>query len=200
VTAQQVIELIENAFAGVRRDPEQSLHQAQLDDQAIAREISPEERSRAGLLDDHDEWHEVSEAELQECPDAMSHFLPDSWCFYLPAYMRAAIALLDKPLWKADLPHRVLFALTYRNDSAGIGRYYLDRFERLDEAQCEAVWSFLIFVANSVGEHNFSSRDATEALQSYWALPLEKRPNSALLTDTSTSPLRAPHGAAKRGR
>jgi len=40
-------------------------------------------------------------------------------------------------------------------------------------------------------------------LLAYWVLKFINRkemPNSALLTDTSTSPLRAQHGAAKRGR
>jgi hypothetical protein len=195
-----LIEAIERAFAGVQRDPEQSLHQAQLDDQGIAREISVEERERAGLLDDHTEWHEVSESELQECPDAMSHLLPASWVFYLPAYMRAAIGLLDKPLWKADLPHRVLFALTYQDNYPGIGHYYLARFERLTASQTEAVTQFLRFVEHNAAGENFYSRDAREALQSYWGLPPKERPNSRLLTDTSPSALRASSGAAKPER
>lgn len=200
MTAQQLTEAIEQAFAGVQRDPDQSLHQAQLDDQSIAREISAEERGRAALLDDHTDWHEVSESELQECPDAMSHLLPASWVFYLPAYMRAAIGLLDKPLWKADLPHRVLFSLTYRDNYPGIGQYYLARFERLTSAQFEAVRQFLMFVEQNAAGQNFYSRDATEALRSYWDLPPEKRPNSRLLTDASPSALRALSGAAKPGR
>jgi hypothetical protein len=200
VTAQQLTELIEQAFADVRRDPDQSLHQAQLDDQGIAREIPAEERAKAALLDDHTEWHEVSESELQECPDAMSHLLPASWVFYLPAYMRAAITLLDRPLWKADLPHRVLFALTYSDTYPGIKYYYLGRFEKLSAAQFEAVKQFLMFVERNAAGENFYSRDASEALRSYWDLPLEKRPNSRLLTDASPSALRASSGAAKPGR
>src|SRR6185295_12581899 len=139
MTAQQLTEAIERAFAGVRADPEQTLHQAQLDDQGIAREISAEERKKTALLDEHTEWYEVSESELQECPAAMSHFLPASWIFYLPAYMRAAMGLLDRPLWKADLPHIVLYALTYRNNYPCIGLYYLARFEKLTPDQFEAV-------------------------------------------------------------
>jgi hypothetical protein len=195
MTELQLAEVIERAFAGVRRDPDQSLHQAQLDDQGIARCIPEEERARAALLDDHTDWHEVSESELQECPNAMSHFLPASWVFYLPAYMRAAITLLDRPLWKADLPHQVLFALTYGDNYPGIGRYYLARFEKLSEAQFEAVKQFLIFVRDNASGHNFYARDATEALQSYWGLPNEKRPNSSLHpTDTSGTTRRSVGG------
>jgi hypothetical protein len=200
MTAAEVVEAIERAFSGVQRDSDQSLHQAQLTDQGIGREISEAEWKASALLDTDSEWHEVPDDDLQSCDAALSHLTPASWRYYLPAYMRAALKQLATPLWKYDVPHWVLHSLTYDDEYPGMGPYKLARFEALNESQAEAVARFLKFTVASPSAHNFYSRDAKIALEKYWGIPKEKRPNSALMPDASTSPLRARRGAAKRER
>lgn len=176
----QVIEAIELAFAGVSRDPEQSLHQAQLLDQGIGREILEDEWKASGLLDSDMQWHEVPDTDLQDCPAALSHLTPVSWRYYLAAYMRLALKYLATPLWKVDVPHWVLHTLTYDDSYPGMGRYNLGRFETLDRAQFEAVQHFLLFTKSNPACHNFYSEQAAAALNKYWGLSNEQRPNRSL--------------------
>src|SRR6185437_7671477 len=76
---------IEAAFLDVERDEDCTLHQAQLIDDAIRREISLVEWQAAKDKDPETDWRRVPEAYPDECDAALSHATPQSWRFYLPA-------------------------------------------------------------------------------------------------------------------
>jgi hypothetical protein len=168
---------IETAFAGVTRDPEQTLHQAQLTDQGISRLISGREWREAGLRDREKEWTEVPGEALDECDAALSHFTPASWRFYLPAYLCRSLELFAAPDFKTDLLHRVLFQITLHEDGdSGLQGYLLECYQSLTPAQCAAVRHFLELVVRESLElveatngYWSTYSDAQKALESYWS-------------------------------
>jgi hypothetical protein len=110
--------LIVEAFVGIRRDDDCTLHQSQFSDTFGDFDISDEEwyrlRDAERFRDPETDWRDVPAAALDECDAALSHATPQCWCFYLPAYMRRALELLETDLW---FPHSVVFHLTYAHDS-----------------------------------------------------------------------------------
>jgi hypothetical protein len=173
--------LIHEAFQGLKRDEDCTLHQAQLDDESMRRRIPREEWALAKRWDPETDWQDVPASALDECGAALSHASPQSWHFYLPAYMERALELIDRwgrtppeerPLWVDDLPFSVVYHLTYRTES-GLAPHCLERFARLNEAQDSAVMAFLELVRDS---RSFLADEADEALLKYWAIPRGRRP------------------------
>jgi hypothetical protein len=168
---------IETAFAGVTRDPEQTLHQAQLAEQSMSRPIHGGEWREAGLRDREEEWTEVPGEALDECDAALSFFTPESWRFYLPAYICRALSLFAAPGFETDMLHSVLFDLTCNKTyDSGMRAYVLGRYQALTPAQCEAVRHFLELVVRECLELVEATNDywntythAQEALESYWS-------------------------------
>lgn len=168
---------IEAAFAGVARDPEQSLHQSQLTDQGISRRIPGGEWREAGRRDREKSWTEVPGEALDECDAALSHFTWESWRFYLPAYMCRALSLFVRPGFDTELLHNVLFQLTlHGNDADGMKGYLLERYQSLSPAQHEAVRHFLevvvsesLHLVETTNDYWQTYDDAKKALESYWS-------------------------------
>jgi len=167
---------IEAAFAGVERDPEVSLHQAQLLDQTLTRQIPPGEWEDAGLLDLESDWSAVSGESLDECDAALSHLTPMSWRFYLPAYMCRSMDLFAPPKHGTDLLASVIFHLTYRKEAdGGINTYLQERYETLSSSQAVAVREFLEFIEHeslrlieTTNKYWHVYGDAKKALEGYW--------------------------------
>lgn len=113
-------------------------------------------------------WYEVEDTDLEECDAATSHLSPQSWRFYIPAYMRMTLKVLDKSIWETDVPHWTLFSLTLRDDYPGIDEHSLQRYRLLTPEQCRAVRDFLVYVRDYAYENPSYSRDAQEALEAYW--------------------------------
>jgi hypothetical protein len=176
---QDVIALIEAAFAGVTRDEDCTLHQAQLADQSLSRKISQKEWDAGKLRDPETDWRDVPDDSLDECGAALSHASPRSWLFYIPAYMRRALKLLDGGYLEVDLPNSVIFHLTHERENYGLAAYVLERFLQMNPEQEAAVVSFLEYFRDTADE--WHSRSAAEALSSYWALPPEKRQRSLII-------------------
>ena len=175
---QRLIALLLDAFAGVPRDDFLTLHEAQIEDQSLGRSISKEELTAARALDTHESWTEVPGHFLDECDAALSHLSPEGWLFYLPAYMRRAIELIDLPLWESALALDVVFHLTLPDLNSGNRELALKRFALLNEVQVTAVAAFLRFLganAPMTSGLTINSRPA-EALESYWALASGSRP------------------------
>jgi hypothetical protein len=166
---------IASAFAGVGRDPEQTLHQAQLADRGMSsRPASGTEWRLGGLLDSEVSWTEVDGAALDECDAALSHLLPISWRFYLPAYMCRSLSLFVAPKFDSKMLRSVMFHLTLPAESGSRG-YAKERYETLDTRQRAAVRSFLEFVqeealrvVEATNRHCGEYDDAKLALESYW--------------------------------
>jgi hypothetical protein len=171
--------LIHEAFLRLKRDEDCTLHQAQCDDEPCV--MSREERTAAKRWDPETDWRDVPASALEECDCALSHASPQSWHFYLPAYMERALDLIDT--WGRNPPEQrpsaaelftfsVVFHLTY-NDHRLLGPHCLERFAQLNENQESAVVAFLEFVRDS---RSFLADEADEALQKYWAMPRDRRP------------------------
>lgn len=164
---------IEAAFLDVERDEECTLHEAQLIDHTLDREISDAEWQAAKDKDQETDWRQVPAKYLDECDAALSHATPRSWRFYLPAYMRRALRLLDADTW---FPGSVIFHLTYSGESPMMTSYNLERFNLLNRAQGEAVRQFLEYCRKHSGHRSHYQRDAELALRKYWALDERMRP------------------------
>jgi hypothetical protein len=171
------------AFGYVQRDEGCTLHQAQLIDQSLHRDIPEEEYEEAKLLDPYSNWYEVPSADIDACEAALSHITPEGWRFYIPAYMKRAIELVDKPIWETDLTSSVIFHLTLPSNDPLMRHYVLERFKILNEEQVQAVAMALTFFANHLSSTTDWREDATTALNSYWGLERAARPTVQMKLD-----------------
>ena len=163
------------AFAGLRRDPEQSIHQAQLCDRGMsANPASAAEWRVAEKIDRESSWLDVPDKSIDECDAALSFFSSESWRFYIPAYIRRSLERFHPPQPDERLLLSVLFHLTLRDAS---NSYTLERYRSLDALQHRAIAHFLRLVEHEalalVEETNdyYEVYDAAKnALHSYWAV------------------------------
>jgi hypothetical protein len=167
---------IEAAFRNVERDEDCTLHQAQLSDQGMRREISDTEWRAAKAKDQETDWRRVPASFLDECDAALSHATPQGWRFYMPAFMRRALQLLDTDIMKTMLPGSVIFHLTYRDKAPGDAAYALERFNTITVAQSQAVTSFLEYIRDHPTSVTSCQGDAELALRKFWGLDRQKRP------------------------
>lgn len=156
-----VIETIERAFP-LEPLPSMTLHQAQLADDSLTREITEEEWVAAGKPDVGRSWKEFADDEIIACDASQSHFDEEAFVYYLPAFMVFALRHHD-----VDSLHPAssqvggaLFSLTHRS------AYSLARYKKLTAQQREAVIAFLEFMA--VHANPFRAGEAQKALKRYW--------------------------------
>lgn len=149
--------------------PKMSLHQSQLADQGMAREISEAEWAAAGALDAGRTWDSFTDEELAACDAALSHLDGTGFAYYLPAYLLLALRHFavewDHPAWA--ITGSTVFVVTHRSD------YNLARFAQLSVEQVAAVKAFLEAAAASPTDN---AQDARIALQRYWYTDRAGRP------------------------
>lgn len=181
-SSKSVFELIEAAFP-LHPLPEMSLHQAQLADQSMSREISENEWTHADKLDAGRSWKEFSDDELIACDAALSHFDEPSFVYYLPAYLvlalRHCVVERPHPAWPAV--GSVVFSVTHRTP------YTLGRYKKLNSEQREAVIAFLRYVARCRTDSIASG--AHKALTRYWMTDEAAKP-LVIIADQTGSPRR----------
>ncbi len=165
-----VEKLIRDAFRGIERDEECTLHQAELRDHVGDRDIAESEWQEAKNKDQETDWRDVSADFLDECEAALSHASVRCWRFYLPAYMTRALQLLDVCIWKTCLPGSVIFHLTFGGERDSLAARRLERYEALSFQQKNAVRSFLEYVQDYPTEVKSYCNDAEVALRNYWSL------------------------------
>ena len=175
---QAVLALIDEAFAGVQRDEECTLHHAQLLDHTLDRDISEDEWSEAKRRDPETDWRDIPASSIDECDAALSHATLQCWLFCIPAYMKRALQLLDIDTW---LPGSVIFHLTYDNKDQGLGWRTMERFRQLTPRQVEAVAAFLSYIIAYPSKRPWRANHATEALRRYWGLPEDQRPRGIVI-------------------
>jgi hypothetical protein len=144
----------------------------------MRRDISEAEWQAAKDKDPETDWRLVPVSFLDECDTALSHATPQSWRFYLPAYMRRALRLLDTDLW---FPGSVIFHLTYRGKPPETDLYTLERFNTLNATQGQAVKLFLEYIRDYPAHRTSYRRDAEVALGKYWDLEKHKQPQGPKL-------------------
>ena len=165
----QVIGLIAAAFP-VQPLPGISLHQAQLSDQSMRREITDREWSEVRMVDADRTWRDLTELELMACDAALAHFDEESFVYHIPAFMLFALRHCGvdwpDPAWAQV--GSVIFFVTHRNPSM------LARYKRFSAGQRAAVIAFLEYMADHA--HDSYATDAQKALQRYWRTAEAARP------------------------
>lgn len=155
-----IVDRIVEAFP-TRPLPQMSLHQGQLADQSLSREIGEREWQAASALDVGRAWDMFTDAELISCDAALSHLDEAAFVYYLPAFLLLALRHLDvewnHPAWATT--GMAIFAITDRS------AYSLSRFSQLSTAQVQAIKYFLEFVAHGTSSN---ARLAQLALNRYW--------------------------------
>jgi hypothetical protein len=158
-TADNVIETIQLAFAGVPHG-EVRLHEAQV----IDNYGSAKERAEARRLDTQSSWNRVSDSEIEECTSALCHLDPEGWKFYVPAYM--IWSLRNYRVSDSLVSDHTIYTFNLPEDDARLRDYHLARFRLLDDVQSRAVCRFLRYMA--ANDDRTDGRVANEALKKYW--------------------------------
>jgi hypothetical protein len=152
----QVIRELEDAFLGVPLG-KITLHEAE----ALESYATDVQRRAARELDRERDWRDVPDQAIRECPAALSFLDPESWRFYLPAYIRYGLRYTN-----TDVVDDAIYAL----NPAGIRQHEQvieERFGTLNAAQVRAVCSFLLFASRN-GDW-CDDVFAKEALDDYWS-------------------------------
>jgi hypothetical protein len=159
-SVEDVVRAIEAAFAGVRRG-QITLHEAE----AMDGYASAAQRQQARARDPEEDWRHISGPSLDECPEALSFVDPESWRFYLPAFMRHGLRNLESsPLAVMD---RVIYTLDPGSAPPSSVAHAHARFRTLDRAQAEAVRRFLKLASEN--DDHCDAEVAKDALERYWA-------------------------------
>ena len=158
VQMDDLILLIRKVFASVSPDPSQTLHMAELTDQAIGREISQREWKDARGKDQEQHWYDVPRESLLECESAIFHLEPDGWRFYLPAYLTLSLRMIDSGKFDCWVVWTILFVLTL--DNPVTDEYKRRRYDSLALEQKLAVQKFLQYVC--LCNDQSSVKDAVE--------------------------------------
>lgn len=149
--AQQIVPLIESAFAGVTLGDGVGLQEAQgLDDYADAETCAA---YRAN--DEKENWHRIPAEALQRCNSSLSFFDAEGMRFHLPAYLLADL--------RGDYGFGMAFCLTQTSDC---DRY----FRLLSDAQRRAVRAFLLHILDDP-DYQFDRPHILRALDDYWTEP-----------------------------
>jgi hypothetical protein len=156
-----VCALIDEAFAGIQRDENCTIHQAQLADERLDREIPDKEWVVQKRRDPETNWRDVPASSLDECDAVLSHATPQSWLFYLPTYMKRALELLTANSEKSNLPNSVLFHLSLERGSRGPSFYVFERFKQVTPAQERAIIAFLEYVQGYSNDDRWHAHDGT---------------------------------------
>lgn len=158
-SVETIVQAIEAAFEGVRRGTI-TLHEAEVID-AYGTEA---ERRAARARDTEEDWRDVPDSSIAACPDALTFVDPESWRFYLPAYMRFGLRHL-KERHNQALDHAI-YSLA-KGEDASLARYKLERFRTLSAEQAGAVRSFLELA--TANDAYCDAVVAKEALETYWS-------------------------------
>jgi hypothetical protein len=156
-TAEAIIEEIRVAFAGVPRG-EITLHEAE----EIDNYSMPEVCALARLMDTDTSWDEVPDEHIYRCHCALIYLDPKSWRYYIPAFMVFTLKYYDlKPRLPGEGYHS---AASFDSTISSLcGTCSEQRYPLLNEAQSQAVRSFLQYVA-VVGQDD----SARNAIVEYW--------------------------------
>ena len=164
------------AFDSVKRDPNQTLHQAQYTDNGMSEDFSAAEYRQAAKKDNDKHWLEIPLATLIACDAAMSHATLQNWRYFLAAILWQAVDAVKRHDFDDVLINRVFFTLHYQEWEKSIkNTYYLNRFETLNRPQIDAIKRFLqLCEAESLKEIEttvafWQFNDTTKRVfESYW--------------------------------
>jgi hypothetical protein len=175
----ELIKLIEAAFP-THPLPEDTLRQATLSDQGMSRKISRAEWESAGRIDRDVPWTALSDSDLMECQDGISHLVGPEFRYYLGALLRFAARYLDAGIGtpEGSLVRTVLYSVTHQPGESEsewrLRQYVHARWATLDATQIKVVQRFLEYVAERSERYRM---EANRALDRYWNEAREKEPD-----------------------
>src|SRR5689334_23041037 len=160
--------LIDSAFPEAPL-PDMTLQEAELADHTLSREIGDAEWEAARDAGKSLTWKQVSLDVLLSCSAALSHLSKDGFVYFVPAYMRAALAHRANPQPRTEaLLTSTVFQLTHTGSN-----YSLSRLKAFSGNQMQAVIAFLQDIAKVA---DFDGREARLSLERYWLTPRAKEP------------------------
>ncbi|PKB20599.1 DUF6714 family protein [Janthinobacterium sp. 64] len=164
--AASLIACIERAFAGTQR-PETSLRQFLLTDKyGMSEDISEREWAASGRDRVDSIWQEIPDAEIEEGEGLLAHMEAEEFLYYLPAYMRYAVAYQHRASWETDVLGMTVHALSPSERNQDSRAYAIAKYAGFNAAQRQAVVQFLTFVVQV--DESLPGQDALAALAGYW--------------------------------
>lgn len=155
--AEAIIEEIRAAFAGVPRGAI-TLHEAEeIDTYGTA-----DERARARLTDKDSHWEEVPDEHIHRCYCALTYLDPESWRYYIPAYMIFTLKYCDETARPPDEGFH--FSASFDSTIISLSGWFSEhRYPLMNEEQSQAIRSFLQYMADV--RQDDSTRNA---IVEYW--------------------------------
>ena len=129
------------AFEGVKKDPAQSLHQAQYTGVfGMSSDFSHANYNAAQKKDKYQTWQQIPFDNLLAC-DAVLFFATDqNFVFFMAAHLRVASIALEAENLQDDVLDRVVFQLTYEPEKeTGLN----ERYALFNQVQQQAILQFL---------------------------------------------------------
>ena len=155
-SAEAIIEEIRIAFANVKRG-RITLHEAEEIDNYSTAEIC----ALARLKDKDSHWEEVPDEHIFRCRCTLIYLDPESWRYYIPAYMIFTLRYCDQ---KPHVPDEgyytsasidsTIFTLSDNFDP--------ERYQRLNTAQSRVIYRFLRYFAE------MGDSEAERAIEVIW--------------------------------
>lgn len=164
--AQQIIDMIEEAFAGVPRG-DVTWHQAVVIDHEWSH---PEKEAQAKAMDTEKCWQDVPKHLLRANTYILTYSDLQSWTYYLPAYLRWMVGHWGESDSGSD--SATVWLLTLGMYGQDHRNSQLNQFESLTIRQRNTVARVLDYLARRVtsfeGGDKVHQEDAIRALDSYW--------------------------------
>jgi len=164
--AQQIIDMIEEAFAGVPRG-EVTWHQAVVIDHEWSH---PEKEAQAKAMDTEACWQNVPDDLIRANTYILTYSDLQSWIYYLPAYLRWMVGHWGESDSGSD--SATVWLLTLGMYGEDVRDNQLKQFESLTLKQRIAVARVLDYLARCVASFErgdpIDQEYAIKALDSYW--------------------------------
>ncbi len=152
----EIIAEIGAAFANVQRGAT-TLHEADVIDHCG----SEREQRAARARDTERRWQDVPDADMASNPSALSFLCPESFRYYIPAYMVWSLRH-----YRTSQPDSVIYALT-PNTNKTKDKKKLAAFAMFSLQQREVIRRYLEFMVEH-GDCHIDDTAASLALESYW--------------------------------
>jgi hypothetical protein len=135
----ELMVLIREAFDGVERPIELTLHVAEArDDYDYEHDVEHRRRDHEGP------WQQILHEHLERCPHALSYLDAVGMRYYLPAFMLWYLEHLGTPRVRSD---GTLYCLNPHHRDPELSRAHRERFARFSAEQLRACARFVKFCA-----------------------------------------------------
>lgn len=158
-SVDSIIGEIRVAFAGVRRG-RITIHEAEV----IDSRGDDDQRRLARKQDSESDWECVPDQDIEECCWALPHLDPESWRYYIPAYMIWTLTNFRSS--DSVVSDFTIYTFEPYLADPQMRAHATDRFGLLNEPQSRAVCQFLRHMA--ADEDNADAVVATRVVDEFW--------------------------------